>query len=739
MSFYGSVYYQLIDTFHKIVLKNSGKNTVSFLETAKIPKDDIVQQAVGRKGVISFDAGNKWINFSEEQIDDPNSADANATIPCYKIWHGAPDTGPQLKGHGFKLVEVSTSELKKRTDDDGYIKLNDDDKIETYELVYDNAGHIAGSKKVLYRLPKAQVNEKVEILEKNVGVPPENLSVLPEVEKGKANLFGYVEVNTGDIRDLKKKVGEWQVKGYETYSIADAIGDINLLLDTDGNTGYLTPTEFRSLSDVIGKIKELNGIEFLGFKGVSGKPDNVISGIVKLKKATDEISTIIATNKELSEKQFEALGNRFGENINDDSVYDHLNRIYEHIGVICGSENINGQNIKTLTSDLELDHTLMTLANRVKDIEDDLDWSQNSVTVNAEIQELKNRATDLENTLNWSSTRKTVAEEIDDINNKLGWSNEKTVSAEVADLHEEDAEINKLISDHFEKAIEAQNSLNAEDKRIADAINIGLIPSGSTVMGEINKINTTIGTLPEEYSDVIDFISTVESNANDIIGELPEDATNIASLIESVQTDLQNQLDTVKEDLGTKGETDAFTAIGKNANDIATLNNKLGINEGQTVAGLIAGLDAAVIQDGKDIAKNGQDIAAIQKTVTDINTIIGDTSDWETTDSVVSKIADINTIIGDTSDWGESDNDIVTKLTSLEGKAQIIGDTAKIENTIIDLLLEIKNSIKDMKVVINNLHPNDDEPPFPEVIESSGTEGSENGSENGTGGEEDLT
>ena len=74
MSFYGSVYYQLIDTFYKVVLRNKGIENTEFLNSEKNPAEWLESQAVGRKGVFGFDTGNRWINLNTySETDDDNN------------------------------------------------------------------------------------------------------------------------------------------------------------------------------------------------------------------------------------------------------------------------------------------------------------------------------------------------------------------------------------------------------------------------------------------------------------------------------------------------------------------------------------------------------------------------------------------------------------------------------------------------------------------------------------------
>ena len=66
MSFYGSVYYQLVDTFYKIVAKNSSVRTFGPTE---YPIEDLETQAIGRKGILSLNAGNRWFVFDQIKAD----------------------------------------------------------------------------------------------------------------------------------------------------------------------------------------------------------------------------------------------------------------------------------------------------------------------------------------------------------------------------------------------------------------------------------------------------------------------------------------------------------------------------------------------------------------------------------------------------------------------------------------------------------------------------------------------
>ena len=701
MSFYGSVYYQLIDTFHKIVLTNSGKDLKLFAEDENI-SEDLTQQAIGRKGVISLDAGNRWINFSQAEKDNPNDPDNK--IVYYKIWHGKPDEDAINENNGFKLLDLTESEITERTvkeDNDNVVILKDADKFETHETIFDDAGHIVSAERKVYRLPKAEVNEKVEKLEQLVGTPqvlinevPTDLK-LPEVlDQRPENIHTFIEANTTDIDLLETYVGDWpeQNRQPDVYSISEVIGNINTLLGEN----YLYSLNFRSISDILGLVKELNSIEFNsvsadGLTVIQGKPKNIIDAIVKLKQVADSTKSEIDKNKDIAEDANLGLTALIGKPI--DAQID----IYEHL------KNIYGVNDGIVTD------SLTTLADRTKAIEDDLDWQQNN-TVNAEIVSLQNRAEALENRAG------VIEEEARTLKNRVDTHYEQQ-NAQNATFQQTDTELRKDLTS-------LSNS-------------IGEVPENSTVIKEINIINNTIGDLPEGQTTVIDYISSVEENLNTVIGEVSEGSSVMTELNTKAET-LQDNIDAVAADLGEKiGEATAFE-------EISALAAKVGNVTGEkSLFDLISENTNLIASQGTTLGSQGSSITTLTSDVENIKTSYVKTedankfyaplaplADWTEEETVASKITNINTIIGDTSTWEEPDNSIALKFNKLEGDLQTIenvtskiGDSSLIEDTtIINLLLEIKADIKNMKITINSLHTDNDSIPFPEVVESESGE-----------------
>lgn len=691
MSFYGSVYYQLVDTFYKIVAKNNGRNNNNFLSKLE---DEMPNQAVGRKGVIELDAGNRWINISDAKAQDSAS---------YQIWHGAPDSTTVKPDNGFKVL-LTDKEIKDRTQN-GVIYLQDADQFETYENTYDNAGHIASSVKKTYRLPKAEVVEEVEELQALVGVP--NGKQLPKIDD--KTLYGYTAENYKDITQLEKYIGEWnQTIKYDpdrfAGTIAAVIGNINTMLGVSGN---VNATSFKSLTDVIGKIKDLDEKDL--YATSSDKPLNIIDGLVKLQKALKSLNVTVDSNKVNSEGQTNGIWSAIGEKIDNDSIYDHIKTIY-------GDDNGN------------VTDSLTTLANRTQSLEDkdkslenkDKSLDKDIETINGKLgsgwssaDTVRKAVTDINNNLGagWNSTD-TVSKAIADINTKLGWTRADSILVDITDIEgnvknlkdhaeksEKDIDDLKVRAQNIEKAALSLAETVNTNQTNQNAENTKLYKADSELDQRITGLVNTIGSVPESTT-VIALIEKANKDFKASIGNLPEDS-NVIKEIESAETRLQDQIDSFSKSLGTVPDgKNAYSLIDKNITDIQTINNKIGsINAENPISELIS--------------ENTRLIAGIQ---TDYVTKEAAKA-YLTTEAAAETYAPLG-IIGDTSSWENPDNTIVAKINSLEGKIdsveKIVGNEEELEEgqTIISLLLELKKEIADIRNAIDEFHPTD--PPTPD-------------------------
>ena len=126
MSFYGGIFNQISNAFERVGIKNSGKNTISFLNN---DPTDLEIKADGREGFIEIDSGNRWIELKGDVVDNS----------C-KIYHGQADGNNTTTHLVMEKVDELPSEVVPidiKLDDNVYIKINN--------VKYDEAGHISST------------------------------------------------------------------------------------------------------------------------------------------------------------------------------------------------------------------------------------------------------------------------------------------------------------------------------------------------------------------------------------------------------------------------------------------------------------------------------------------------------------------------------------------------------------------------------------------------------------------
>lgn len=215
MSFYGSTYFQLIDTFYKILVKNKGGVTVGSAPNTT----EWTSQASGRKGILEFGTGNRWIYATQ---DSDNS---------YLFWH-AKAGGNNLTKQEFLggLTKLPAGETCTILTPGSYIKAP--------QFEFDEAGHIATYNDVYYQMPISETEKAIEDLQNKVGVPAD------EAEDGvSTGLFLAVDNINTHITDVERKtdetsaqLGDFQDLFPTTYWDKDntfygAFGDIEKLRD----------------------------------------------------------------------------------------------------------------------------------------------------------------------------------------------------------------------------------------------------------------------------------------------------------------------------------------------------------------------------------------------------------------------------------------------------------------------------------------------------------------------------
>ena len=207
MSFYGSIYYQLVDAFNRIWITNKGKEEVAFPEEEKI-EEKFEYHSPGRQGVIGLNSGNRWISFTGEADNTftiwHNSANGEMLVPDYGFYRidnmhyvipeeeetaleaiervidpnnivpGCRALLPIGTNGNSQLYESYVYEItgwKKEehiTDEKFTILSPDDFFVTTQKSEVDEAGHVIPGTSHLYKMPKSDVSEQIEKLWESV-------------------------------------------------------------------------------------------------------------------------------------------------------------------------------------------------------------------------------------------------------------------------------------------------------------------------------------------------------------------------------------------------------------------------------------------------------------------------------------------------------------------------------------------------------------------------------------------
>ena len=635
MSFYGSVYYQLIDTFYKAVLRNKGKNKNTFVNINTIP-DEFESKAVGRKGVFGFDSGNKWINLNVVSEEKP---DSNELYSIYEIYHGAPDAAATHQANGFK-VRLEDSALNARTDESGVIQLNYFDEFETSENKYDDAGHISSTEKKIYRLPKPEVNDRVTKLEQLVGLPDEERSDTDDkTAEGipLENLYNYVEENYDDITTLENYVGDWSKVvsmwssgGKWAPTIADAIGN----LDSMYNSATDRFSNHKTFAEIIGKLSVL---------AEKINDGNFISLIDAIKKESDRLDYY----KQIAEDTSRGLNALIGEPLDRNSIYYHVEDIYENIENI---ENVlNWSERPTTTVSGELDsHNL-----RIKNLEDYRTTLDNTTlpAITGRIGTLEDQTK--EHYEAWAKAEDKFEKAHQDIYAKLGSVPENENIINIINTFHEDvsATFGEIPADS-----DVMSEIQSVENKALDLI--GTVPDNSNVMSELditkNDLLELIGEVPES-SDVMSELNSSFKSLVDLIGEIPEESSVSAEL-----ASIQEEVDSLEDIIGTipEGNT-VYGLISTNAGDITEIKEHMGDKvDGKTLSARISEnasnmstlvtttLPANYVSKTELTSANYATIGDVEKVETALTTVVGDLANIETlkenaTNSEVALLQDI--------------------------------------------------------------------------------------------------
>lgn len=241
MSFYGTLYSEVIDAIYRILVSNKGKDKKNFPANTDLASNTPLT-AIGRQGVLDMDSGNRWIQLT---------ADSDET-KC-SIWHAAPDDSAT---NNFTPFEKISSLPSGKTS----IDLSSGDIIKvSAPIKVDDAGHVASTiVDQYYKMPVSTVEADIEELKENIGEFSENYSdttitdELISIQKDVGNFeqaFENVDVGDQENTDistilayLKKVVGPTSIvySDYLMHSLSEAIGNMYEVFPTSSSTSSLS-------------------------------------------------------------------------------------------------------------------------------------------------------------------------------------------------------------------------------------------------------------------------------------------------------------------------------------------------------------------------------------------------------------------------------------------------------------------------------------------------------------------
>lgn len=235
MSFYGNILYELTNAFAEIVVKNNGKDSAVTISPSS---ENIEVPAIGVGGRFILDSGNKWIGLA-----------GNEESQLCKIYHSGID--PTNTTNSFITLENPNS----ATD---IIQLSPGALLSGEQVYYDEAGHVTGSQKVIYKLPISETEaELIELQEKMMSLEG-NETTQNTIIENTSSVVTELNTSVGDIRKdlnaVEALVGDriWMTTG-STDSITKAIGSIKDIQNLGGQQTTNISTALAYLKNEIAK------------------------------------------------------------------------------------------------------------------------------------------------------------------------------------------------------------------------------------------------------------------------------------------------------------------------------------------------------------------------------------------------------------------------------------------------------------------------------------------------------
>lgn len=510
MSFYGSTYFQLIDTFYKILVKNKG-NSANTVSDAPATANEYASQASGRKGILEFGTGNRWI-YATQDASNPNS---------YIFWHAKPDsknlTKQEFKG-GLQAKDVPAGATVITLEPDSYIKAP--------QFEFDKAGHVAIANDVYYKMPISETEQAIEDLQAKVGEP--------------------IDSKTEDLFTRAKNADDAIIAVTGTADrLRDELGSYSTVFPDTGAYKYVNNTNM--YKDFFATFGSMDKFRTALYEDAESSK-SLIDGIVEFRASALED---IATNADNIGVQ-SRLANRLTDDLGD--AKDAIKALQEKDTEIDGS-------ISTLSTNLV--NTAKDIRSEFKEVDDAI--KESIKTCNGRIDDLNttvgSNKSNLENSIN--NLTDTVNSNKNNCDNRMKAieDNADRLEGLIEDSAADIIELTGVVADNKTAAEDAASKLS---DRITDLETNGATSEALNGVFELVGQNATaIGLLSGRIDEVDENASSAIGSINQTIAQLNNTISNKAdnSAVSALETSLNNYITSVNNALDLKADKSTVTQL----------------------------------------------------------------------------------------------------------------------------------------------------------------------------------
>lgn len=487
MSFYGSTYFQLIDTFYKILIKNKGNNAVTF--PIDLSASEHASQASGRKGILEFGTGNRWI-YATQDSNNPNS---------YVFWHAAPGgktlSTLEFKGGAKGDVSLPTGKTAITLAPGSYIKAP--------QFKFDEAGHIAAADDVYYMMPISETEEAIEDLQAKVGEPSDG--------------------KTDDLFTRAKNADEAIAEVTETADkLRDELGTYSRVFPETGTYDYVSGTNYyKDFFSTFGSMDAFR--QSLYDDQESSK--TLIDGILEFRSSALEDIENNASNIGNQARLLNTTVDRV------DVLEDEVENLHNKDGEIDTAIN---------TVSTNLTNTAKAIRQEFADADDQIKASLKSHT-----DTYDTRIANIEASI--KSNSETTDTRIQGLDAKIT-ANKAACDSAVSTINANATRLEGLISDNttditnLTKTVE-DNKTSAENAAAGLSDRIEELETNSATTAQLDATNVIVGENTSAIASLGDEIEQVNENASTSIQNLQSQITTINGTITTQNGNIANKAD----------------------------------------------------------------------------------------------------------------------------------------------------------------------------------------------------